>query len=334
MDSRLEALAELIAAEHSSQGPIAVGFSGGADSTALLLAAKMAGFDLEAWHIDHGWHPDSARLAEQLAARCRSWGIPFLCRRVPRTQGRNREAVARRLRYAAFAELARERNRFRLWLAHHADDQAETVALRLLMGAGPEGIAGMRKVRHWQGLCIERPLLGLRKKALQAALRQAGIDWWEDPTNEDLSLRRNWVRKRLFPAMAACGIDPVALFLRWGRAAARVHEAIASEVRAISLRRMGPQAVAVDWEAWQQASAVVRAALLKAMIRALFGEGATPGRRHILLAERWTAQGGRGGLDLSRSRLERCGKELRLVARSSRFHDETTIVTQTRKAAS
>ena len=322
----MKLLAGLLPPAWRAQRSVGVAFSGGPDSTALLLAARDAGCRPVALHVDHGLRPESAREAAWLAARCRAWGVPFVVRRVPVAQHGNLEARARRARYAVLAEMAREKGISRIWLAHHADDQAETVCLRMLMGAGPRGAAGMRPRRAWAGILWERPFLALRRAEIRKALAAAGVRALHDPMNEDLRFRRNFVRLRLFPAMAAKGCDPVALFLRWGKAAEQMQARI-DEAACLDAVRAHPEGACIPWETWCRDGMALRAARLQRMVAMALGEGRTPGRRHIELAERWTQQGGHGGLDLSRARLERRGPMLVLARRASwRIHEQAPML--------
>ncbi|RMH52610.1 MAG: tRNA lysidine(34) synthetase TilS [Zetaproteobacteria bacterium] len=291
--------------------PIAVALSGGADSTALLLALAERHPRIEAWHVDHGWHADSAAQAAWLARRCRRWGIPLRTVRLCSLPPTNREAAARQARYAAFAGMAAQSGIDRLALAHQRDDQAETVCLRLLQGAGVRGCTAMRPVRRRDGLILLRPLLAQPAAELRRALRARAIDWLEDPSNHDLTLRRNRIRHRLFPAIDRA-TEPgyaTALFLRWQRQAARLQRAIERQAEAIPLRRE-PDGASVSWRQWRAAARPIRAAVLQRLAQAVCGAGVCLGRRHIRQIEAWRAEGGRGGLDLSRSRLIHAGDRL------------------------
>jgi tRNA(Ile)-lysidine synthase len=182
-------------------------FSGGADSTALLwglreLAARRGAW-LVAAHLDHGLDAGGAERAAAAARTAAHLGIPFILERrsVPslRRPGESPEAAARRVRYDFLEEVRRGRGALYTATGHHRDDQAETVLLRLLQGSGIEGLAGVRPA---QGAVV-RPLLGLPRAALRAAVEAASLPVSEDPTNDDLGIPRNRVRHRLLPALAA-----------------------------------------------------------------------------------------------------------------------------------
>ena len=300
---------------------IAVGWSGGADSTALLLILKAAGFRIRAWHVDHGWRNSSAEEALELAERAAAWDIPFFSARVSESVSSNREALARAARYAQFRRWAKEQGITVLCLAHQRNDQAETVCMRLLQGAGVAGCRGMRSERAWDGLHIVRPLLHLSGESLRHILRQADVPWLEDPTNWDMSLWRNRIRHQLFPAIRQAGWNPEELFLRWQRQAQRLTSQLdaeadavleAGEIELLENDSSTTKDVSLLWQEWSGCLPAVRARVLqKLMARALGGE-VTPGRRHILLVEQWTQHRGQGGLDLSRCRLQRRQQRLHL----------------------
>ena len=184
---------------------IGLAVSGGADSTALLVALadlrEKLGFDAVVLHVDHGLRPDShddARFVEALAAR---FGLP--CRtlraRIRRRPRESLEMAARRTRLAFFARMTRELGLDAIATGHHADDVAETFIMRMARGAGPEGLAGLKPVSHVDGITFIRPLLGLRDADLRTYLRRRGLTWREDSTNADTSILRNKVRHVILP---------------------------------------------------------------------------------------------------------------------------------------
>jgi tRNA(Ile)-lysidine synthase len=181
-------------------------FSGGPDSTALLLGLVRLGCRVTAAHLDHGMDPGSADRAAAAARIADRLGVPFVSERreIPalRRPSESPEAAARRVRYG-FLEEVRQREGAR-WIAtgHHRDDQAETVLLRLLQGSGWEGLGGIRPV---QGHVI-RPLLDVPREDLLRTIEEAGIEPVQDPTNLDLGTPRNRVRHRLLPDLAPPGL--------------------------------------------------------------------------------------------------------------------------------
>ncbi|MDQ6996444.1 MAG: tRNA lysidine(34) synthetase TilS, partial [Mariprofundus sp.] len=156
---------------------LAVGWSGGADSTALLLALKASGRKVHAWHIDHGWRTSSADEALALAEQAKQWNIPFISARLEPASKKNRENEARQGRYGQFQLWSREQAIGTLCLGHHRDDQAETVCMRLLQGAGAGGCRGMAAERRMGTMRIVRPLLHISGHALRQALQDLGMAW-------------------------------------------------------------------------------------------------------------------------------------------------------------
>ncbi len=182
---------------------VLVAFSGGPDSTALLwgltLIAGDLGLDIHAAHFDHGLDPDSTRRAREARRLAMELDVPIVVENLAKTPvdrgAESHEALARRHRYAFLNRLAtRHQARF-VVTAHHADDQAETVLLRMLFGSGLEGLGAMRRVRGR----LVRPLLPLRRAEIAKALQTSGLQPVMDPTNLDLSTPRNSVRASLLP---------------------------------------------------------------------------------------------------------------------------------------
>ena len=185
--------------------PLLVAFSGGPDSTALLhgLAheplARARG--LRAAHVDHGLHADSARWAAHCARFCQALDVPCAQVRVevPRDDGKGLEAAARQARHAALADLLHDGE----WLlfGHHRDDQVETVLLKLLRGAGPEGLGGMRMRRPFGSGQLWRPLLQLPRATLLDYVAAHRLDCIDDPSNADTHLARNRLRHEVLPGL-------------------------------------------------------------------------------------------------------------------------------------
>lgn len=183
---------------------LVVGYSGGPDSTALLhaLATLPSRPRLRAVHIDHGLHADSGLWAAHCRRFCESLDVPLAVARVAvdLTTGHGMEAAARHARRAAF--IAEMRPGERLVLAHHRDDQVETVLLKLLRGAGPEGLGGMRELRALGAGEQWRPLLDLPREALLAHVATHGLDAVHDPSNDNPRVARAYLRSTVMPALA------------------------------------------------------------------------------------------------------------------------------------
>ena len=199
-------------------GHYLIGLSGGADSVALLtllLADAASGrIRLEAVHVNHGLRGPESDGDEAFCAKlCAEKGIPFYACRVD-LAGRTDEDAARTARFSVFRKYLEERRAEGLILAHHADDQAETFLMRLLRGAGPEGLGCMKPDETIAGVRILRPMLGIRREAIREALRQDGIAWREDSTNLDRTYLRNRVRLELLPALESAGGQAVGKICR------------------------------------------------------------------------------------------------------------------------
>ena len=173
--------------------------SGGPDSTALLLlaAAALPG-RVEAATVDHGLRPEAADEARAVAALCKSLGVPHRILTVELTPG-SVQAQAREARYAALADWMRERDLAALATGHHADDQAETLMLRLNRASGVAGLAGVRESGRVPGtqLVLLRPLLSWRRAELEEVVREAGVRFATDPSNHDDRFDRARLRKEL-----------------------------------------------------------------------------------------------------------------------------------------
>jgi len=198
--SRLEAALEPL----PRKGCWWIGFSGGCDSSVLLHALsrlRPLSVELRALHVNHRLHPDASAWAEHCRRFAAARGIPFRLIEVDAVPGpgESPEARAREARYAAFAEVLAAGDH--LLLAHHRDDQAETVLLRLLRGAGPEGLAGMPVTRPLGAGQLYRPLLDFTRADLQAWARREGLEWIEDPTNAGTDPDRNFLRHEILPRL-------------------------------------------------------------------------------------------------------------------------------------
>ena len=187
-------------------GRVFVGFSGGADSTALLLLLSQAGLDMTAVHFQHGIRGDAAEAdAVWCEQFCAVRKIRFIRENlnVPsnRLRGESVEEAARRLRLEVWRRLA-DADGDAVFLAHHADDALEDLLLRLSRGGNCTGLTGLRDERFIDGVRFLRPLLEVRKEQLEEWLRTQGVmDWRIDATNDDSAYRRNAVRNELLPLM-------------------------------------------------------------------------------------------------------------------------------------
>ncbi|HMG60204.1 MAG TPA: tRNA lysidine(34) synthetase TilS [Burkholderiales bacterium] len=182
---------------------LAMGLSGGVDSVALLSAltelAPAMRFSLRAVHINHGISPNAARWAEFCARLCAGFRIPLQLETVDIGPYRNLglEGAARQARYEAFARVDADF----IVLAQHRDDQAETLLLRLLRGAGLRGLAAMSPLRALSGTRARllRPLLAMSRAEIETYARLRGLEWVEDEGNVDTLRQRNFLRHEVFP---------------------------------------------------------------------------------------------------------------------------------------
>jgi tRNA(Ile)-lysidine synthase len=206
IDALRRGLGPELGREATTDTLICVALSGGLDSTVLLHALHtMYGatdkVQIRAVHIDHGLHPDAPHWAARGRQLCERLGVPLHIESVTVdvNSGDGPEAAARRARYAVFDRVI-ERDEV-LLTAHHQDDQLETVLLRLLRGAGTDGLGGIAEHSRFGRGRLVRPLLELSRADLEDYARIAGLDWVEDPTNRDTSLDRNYVRHEIVPRL-------------------------------------------------------------------------------------------------------------------------------------
>ncbi|MFC3053071.1 tRNA lysidine(34) synthetase TilS [Kordiimonas pumila] len=177
---------------------IAIAVSGGADSLCLLLLSRFD-YKVTAITVDHGLRKEAAEEASFVAALCAEYSIPHV---TLRWQGdkptANLQAAAREARYDLIKNWCVEKGIETVAVAHHQDDQAETVLLRLARGSGVYGLAGMAPVRSiGQGVSLVRPLLEYPKESLIRTVKDMGIKWVEDPSNRSEAYDRVKIRKML-----------------------------------------------------------------------------------------------------------------------------------------
>lgn len=182
---------------------LCVGFSGGLDSTVLLHGlVRGLGLGVVALHANHGLHGDAGRWQQHCLKVCERLGTPLRSARLSVERGgRGLEAAAREARYAWFAEQLQPGDL--LLLAHHQDDQVETLLLRLLRGAGPDGLGAMAARRPFTAATLLRPFLGIPRTALASYAQRHGLSWVDDPSNDDDHFDRNYLRHRVLPSLEA-----------------------------------------------------------------------------------------------------------------------------------
>ena len=204
--------------------------SGGPDSLALLLLIDRwrvgRSVPIAVATVDHGLRAEAAAEASAVAALCTARGLPhhrLVWNATPPHLVRSQER-ARDARYALLVQCASEINADTIVTAHHADDQAETILMRLTRGSGIAGLAGMAAVSERETMTLARPLLGVTKAELVAYCRASGVAFANDPSNSDPKYRRAALRSA-GPALAREGLNNAAL-LRLGRRAGRAEEAL------------------------------------------------------------------------------------------------------------
>ena len=183
-------------------GRVAVGYSGGLDSTVLLHAAAEMIDDrrrILALHVNHGLSPNADAWQRHCESVSAALGVCFSSRRVHVVPGGSPEAAARRARYEAFRATLDGDDV--LWLGHHLDDQAETVLWRLMRGGGAAALSGMPASRRLGRGWLQRPLLDVPRADIAAWAHARGIDWIDDESNSDRRYERNFIRHEVLPVL-------------------------------------------------------------------------------------------------------------------------------------
>lgn len=203
---------------------IVVGLSGGLDSTALLHLTHQWWLQqpadhrpaLHAIHINHQLQPQAEQWQQQCAEMCARWQIECTVRKVlVNTEAGSLETVARQARYAAFREFLQSGDG--LLLAHHRDDQVETMLQRLARGSGPLGLGAMTSCSEQHGFTLLRPLLAVDRVQLEQFAHDHDLAWVDDPSNRDPAMERNFIRLRLLP--------------QWRNARPQLNQALARSAR-------------------------------------------------------------------------------------------------------
>ena len=293
--------------------PCLLGLSGGADSVALLYLMlplfRERGILLETVHVNHGLRGREADEDERFVRElCRDLCVPLTVYRID-LKGRKDENTAREERFRCFRQRMEETGAGGLLLAHHGDDLTETFLMRLIRGAGPEGLACMRHVDRSFGMTVFRPLLGLSRREIRDALSEAGIPWREDGSNGDPAYLRNRIRMELVPMLES--LSPGAtdrvrfateLLAKEDEALERQTERLYKEVvrgRALDAERLRSEAEALQTRVlrkWWQAEgpALSERALngkqtlaLAALLRAERGKVNLPGNLHAVRGKRY-----------------------------------------------
>jgi tRNA(Ile)-lysidine synthase len=249
---------------------VAVACSGGRDSVALLHATRKAaqalGTSVVALHVHHGLMPDADRWAAQVEALCERWNIGFACERLQGAPGRGDsvEAWARRERYRALARLAHDAGAGLVLLGHHAHDQAETVLLQALRGAGPAGLAAMPRAAERDGLSWARPWIARTGAEIDAYAAALDVEVALDPSNADPRFARSRLRQAVMPALRQAFPEADAALAAVARRAGEAR-AVLDEVAREDLARIGA-ADLLPLAAWRTLSTARRANALRAWL--------------------------------------------------------------------
>ena len=298
--------------------PVVVAVSGGPDSLALLhilhTLAPELGIGLHVAHLDHQIRgAESAAEARFVAQIAQAWGIPatLAARDVPAQAAAaraNLHAAARAARYAFLAEVALATGAQAVATAHHANDQAETVLLHLLRGAGPEGLSGMRPVAPWHAwaggsppgsAALIRPLLGVERAAIEAYCAAHGLAPRHDPSNSDRAATRNRIRHELLPLLIEYNPRIIAALGRTAALSAGEHEFVETALDAAwpAVATVDAAGIRIAGAGWGVlAPALQQAALRRAHAR--LAPGATLELQHVEQARALIARGVGGRLDL------------------------------------
>ena len=295
--------------------PLAVGLSGGADSTALLLACaeKWPG-RVRAIHIHHGLQPAAEGFARHCTELCQRCDVPLAIHKVNarHAPGESPEDAARKARYSALAAVASTQ-----WaplvvsdiaIAQHADDQVETMLLALSRGAGLPGLSAMPARWQRDGITYYRPLLSVPGAHIRQWLVGRGAAWVEDPTNADEQFTRNRIRARLLPPLEAAFPQFRETFARSARHAAQ-GQALLVELALVDMHAVGHPP---DIKALQQLSSLRQANLLRYWL--LQAHSATPSAAQLeqLLAQvaACTTRGHKLHLKIANGHVTRAGNML------------------------
>ena len=260
---------------------VAVAYSGGRDSSALLhatlVAAAQQGLEVIALHVHHGLSTSADDWLNHCTQQCRRWaarGLPvrFDHRRLAGRPGRGEsvEAWARRERYAALRQMAMSHDALLVLLAHHRQDQAETVLLQALRGSGVAGLAAMPPVVEREGIVWARPWLACSPGAITAYARRHRLRHIEDDSNADRRFDRNRLRLDVWPRLTAA-FPHAEVSLATTAAWAREAQLCAGELAAIDLTAIVDER-GLDLAAWARLSPARRSNVLRIWLRREIGE--------------------------------------------------------------
>lgn len=245
-------------------------YSGGLDSHVLLHAAsKMNDIELRAIHIHHGLHADADTWAEHCTKVCLELNIPLSIIKVhvDKHAGDGVEAAARHARYQAIAEhIASDEV---LLTAHHQEDQAETILLRLLRGSGSQGLAAMRTFTNAHGFPLWRPLLAFSKNDLQSYATSEKLTWINDPSNSAMHFDRNYLRQEVMPLLTSRWPQASSNMARSARLLEEEHQCLREQSEIYLAQVQGVDSQSISTKALLQHSKAWRAQILRCWIETL-----------------------------------------------------------------
>jgi tRNA(Ile)-lysidine synthase len=294
--------------------PLAVAYSGGADSTALLAAcAKKWPGRVMAIHVNHGLQAAASDFEAHCKASCAELGVALHAERIDarHAAGESPEDAARVGRYDAIHRVAMREHAATVALAQHADDQVETVLLALTRGAGVAGLAGMRPGWKRDGVDYCRPLLEVAAADIRAWLAARSIPWIEDPSNASEDFTRNRIRARVVPALREAFPASPDTFARSARHAAQA-QALLDEVAVQDLERIGSPPQIAGLRALSQAR---QANVLRYWLRSAHGEQASSAQLDELLRQvaACSTRGHKLELKVGSGRVSRAGGHLQFT---------------------
>lgn len=230
----------------------------------LDLCRKLPNLVVIAATVDHGLRPKARDEIEMVGALCRDWRIPHrVLKIVTKPPARGLQEWARRERYALLISTAKHESCDALLVAHHQDDQAETVLHRLASGSGPAGLSGISMQTQRDGCLVLRPLLDVPKSALIAHCEAEGLPFVDDPTNSNQGFMRARLR-RAKPVLEREGLTAQRL-ATLGKRMARVNEALDARVAEVALAALQPDG-SLDWKLLSSEPVEIRLRLLRQQI--------------------------------------------------------------------
>ncbi len=267
----------------AASDPLLVAFSGGLDSTVLLHAlSQLSRPALRAVHINHGLQPQAQAWSDLAVQKASEYGVVCEVLRVTvRKQGQGWEAAARTARYEALASCLRPSEV--LIVAHHANDQAETVLLQLLRGAGLSGAGGMVPIKPFGGGRLARPLLDISREALAQYAASEGLGFVTDGSNADLRFARNYIRHAVWPLIAARWPKAQAALARGARLGHEAHELLQSYL-ALDVKRCTDVSGALLLSEFCALDPAAQAFVLRAWIQEHKGRPPSESSCHTILA--------------------------------------------------